>query len=1089
MTPQPHLQHHTLDARRSIRESLHRTSDTARIDSHPSTSARSHGRLELSLGGSEKFCPRTPLATWALLVAGSFGALTSYGQVASSEEAPLQKEETLQLEKYEVTGSLLRLSASVTASPVVRIQSSDIGQSGATDPLRLLRQMTPFFSGSGNFGTEANNGAAGESYVALRNLTTLVLINGQRLVGSPFVNGTATDLNTIPTSAIDHIDILKDGASTIYGTDAIGGVINVILKKDYTGFEMGGRYGTTKNGDYKTREVFVTGGASANGFSVTLTAQHFENTPLLTTDRSLATLSGSEIANRGFYTTSAVYSGTYPGRVNGYVLAGSTLIATGDPKFNANILSPGVKSSPDDTSVTGGFTGQAALNYLVSRNVYISAAATPAGQAVGGTATALNTTLFGNPLMENTRRNLFVGNVSKELIGRNLEVFSDFLYAQTVNGGSALAPSPVAGVGPAGQNTLFIPANNPYNVFNVDFPGSLSARTRTIELGKRTSSNETNTWRLVFGLKGEINDRYGWEATYNYSRASLTQRIFGGVNGANMNKAMVPLLDSNGNYVYGANGKPLSTLTDANGNNLPVYNFFALPGFNDPATLAALQTTLFQSGDVSLRNIQVIFRGKPFALPAGNVAFALGGESRSEDLSASVDALFANGLALGYPPANTFSGGSRSSKGAFLEVGVPLISAQQTIPGFHTVDLNLADRYEKIQPGGNANSPKFGLRWMPFDDSFTIRATYAKGFIAPSIFNLFGPAVGNAPTVTLPLGDGSVGPGGSLGTATTIQISASQLSNPNLPSSISKSYTAGFVYSPKQIKGLSFTADYYHITQDGVGGLDYTAIVADLNAKGSGSKYAPGFVFATGAPLTSTAPNQVTSTNFGQITVQNAPSGTQWTDGLDLSADYTFTTGSLGRFNAGAVANILFNYKARASASDPYFQYARNFTDGSNGGAFANGLLPPYLIKGYINHTYGPVAMSIYLNFVPATNARGTLTTGFPLNTDLIGEWDLVDPDDPSKGITNVGAGNGYAITPYKIPSYFTLDLAVNYTLPSFGKSWARNTTLRVGVNNLFNKLAPYVPVDGNPPGENNTVESTYDIIGRFYFIELRKAF
>src|SRR4051812_38238068 len=221
-------------------------------------------------------------------------------------------DETVKLEKYTVTGSFLPVSATVGASPVVQISQSDIGQSGATDPIRLLRQLTPFFAGSGNVGTEANNGSAGESYVALRNLTTLVLINGQRIVGSGFTLGTGVDLNTIPTAAIDHIDILKDGASTIYGTDAIGGVINVVLKKDYNGFEIGGRYGTDKGGDYRTREVYVTGGAFANGFSITLTAQHFENTPLLTTSRPLTTLSGSDIAALGFNATSSVYSGTYP---------------------------------------------------------------------------------------------------------------------------------------------------------------------------------------------------------------------------------------------------------------------------------------------------------------------------------------------------------------------------------------------------------------------------------------------------------------------------------------------------------------------------------------------------------------------------------------------------------------------------------------------------------------------------------------------------------------------------------------------------------------------------------------------------------
>jgi iron complex outermembrane receptor protein len=529
---------------------------------------------------------------------------------------------------------------------------------------------------------------------------------------------------------------------------------------------------------------------------------------------------------------------------------------------------------------------------------------------------------------------------------------------------------------------------------------------------------------------------------------------------------MVPLLDASGNYVYNAAGKPLSTLTDSLGNNLPVYNFFALPGFNDPATLDAIRTTLFQSGETSLRNIQFVIHGKPFELPAGDVNFALGAETRSEDLTAAADALFTNGLALGFNPANTFAGGSRSTKGAFLEVGVPVTSAKQNIPGLYTLDLTLADRYEKIQPGGNANSPKIGIRWLPIDDSFVIRGTYTDGFVAPTIASLFGPSVGNSPTLSILEGDGSAGSGGSKGNLTTIQINSNQLSNPNLPSSKSKSYTAGFVYSPKQIKGLSFTVDYYHITQDKVGGFDYTAIAADLNAKGSGSIYASGFAFADGTKLTSTTPNQVTSTNFGTISVVQNPLGDQWTSGLDIAVDYHFTTASVGRFDVGAQANVLFNYKARTSPIAPYLQYARNFTDQTNGVGFANGLLPGYIIKPYISNTYGPVATSLFFNYVPPVT-----TTGGPGFTTGSIDSDRIDGK------------------PYTIPSYFTADLAVTYTVPSYGKNWARNLTLTVGANNLFNKQPPYVPVDGNPPGENNTVESQYDIIGRFWFVQLKKAF
>ncbi|HEY4988306.1 MAG TPA: TonB-dependent receptor, partial [Opitutaceae bacterium] len=828
----------------------------------------------------------------------------------------------------------------------------------------------------------------------------------------------------------------------------------------FNGFEAGLRYGSTGNGDYKTREAYIIGGASGAGYSLTVSAQHFENNTLPTTDRSIATLGGAQEAAMGFNATSAVFSGSYPGRVGSDILAGSTLIATGAPGFNAAITNPGIKASPNTPPET--------LAQLVAAGIYIPINTTPASQAVGGSATALNTTLFGNPLIVATRRNLFVANGDRELYGKNLVVFGDFMYAETVNSGSGLAPTPIAGVGPSGGNSLFIPANNPYNVFGVDFPGPLAARTRTIELGPRFSLNSTDTWRMVAGLKGDIGDKYSWEGTFNYSHSALLQQIFGGANGSNMNEAMIPELDANGGYVYNSAGKPLSMLTDASGTNLPVYNFFALPGFNDPATLRALETTLFQSGVASLRNIEFIVKGTPVELPGGDLNFAAGVEDRKENLTASVDGLFANGLALGYNPANSFAGGSRSSKGAFIEVGIPITDAKQNIPLLHTMELTVGDRYEKIQPGGNASSPKIGIRWLPFDDSLVLRSTYAQGFIAPSIFNLFGPSVGNSPTFTVLEGNGQAGSGGSLGDLTTIQGSTNQLSNPNLQASKSKSYTAGFVYSPTFLKGFSVTVDYYKITQTKVGVLDYTSIVGDLNAKGSGSAFASGFTFADNSRLTTTAPNQVTSTNFGLLTVENNPSGDQWTNGLDINIDYRFSPSGLGRFDIGASANVLFNYKFRATPDAPYLQYARNWTDDTNGLGGTNGLLPGYLIKPYITHVYGPLTTSIYLNYIPATTASGSLF------------------GDSTPGDTNSDRIDG---KPYTIPSYFTADLAFNYELPSFGMTWARNATITVGANNVFDKKPPYVPVDGNPPGENNTVESMYDIIGRFYFVELSKKF
>ena len=999
-----------------------------------------------------------------------FATLGLAGTTNAQTKGPaIEKVETL--EKFTVTGSFLPVSAAVTANPVVTLESAEIGMSGSTDALQLLKQLTPYFAGNGNIGTDTNNGGGGESKVALRNLRTLVLLNGQRMATSPFSNTNGgdpgVDLNLIPTAMIERIEILKDGASTVYGSDAIGGVVNVILKKNYNGFESGVRYSSTRNGDYKSRSAYIMGGVSQPGVSLTIGAQHFENTPLITTARPLTTMTPVEINNLGYNVTSAVFSGTYAGRVGNDILAGSPL-AAGAPGFKSSVTTPPAKTSPTAAPQT--------LAQLEAAGIYIPIASTPTFAAVGSTS-LLNTTLFGNSLIVSTKRNEFVANGSKELLGKNLEVFGDFLYAQTTNTGSVLAPTPISGVGAGGANSLVIPANNPYNLFGIIIgigqpAGAPAVRTRTEELGKRTNNFENNVFRFVGGLKGDFTDQYSWEASYNYSRASLTQNVVGGANGANMNQLMTPLIQG-GNYVYNAAGRPLSVLQNAAGNNLPVYNIFALPGFNDPDTLNAIRANLFKYQSSTLRTIDLRLKGKVFPLPAGDLSFAAGVSTGVEELTSAVDGLFANGLALGFNPAATFGGGTRRTEGGFIEVGVPVTSPKMSVPGFHAVDLNLADRVERIKPGGNATTPKVGVRWLPFNDNFVIRGTYAKGFIAPSIFNLFGPSAGNSPTFTTWQGDGRSGSGGSSTRTIVVQGNSNELSNPTLLASKSKSYTVGFVFAPKQVKGLSVTVDYYSIKQDKVGSIDYTAAVADLNAKGAGSYFAQdplklgaGFVFADGTRLTTNTANQVNHTNFGTLSIVRDPAGDQKTNGLDLAVDYRFKTDNAGDFGVGASANILFDYKFRATSSDPYYQFARVMTDSTIGGAGANGLLPGYIVKPYINYSYKGLTGSVFMNYIPKVTVPGTLFAGAKATNDY--------------------TLNGKAS---KTPSYFTTDMTVSYTLPNFGKNWLRNTTLLAGANNVFNKKAPYVPGNGNNAAENNTVKSTYDIIGRFMFVELKKRF
>ncbi len=1017
-----------------------------------------------------------PGQPWRAAVAATCGlslslASLSFAQAPTSTSS-VATEKAQKLEAFVVTGSYLPVSAEVTASPVLTIERAEIGQTGSTDPLRLLKDLAPVFTGNGNTGNEVDNGGFGESTVALRNLPTLVLVNGRRMPNSPFSsnNSAATtpgvDLNTIPMGMIERVEILKDSASTIYGSDAIGGVINVILRKNFNGAEIGTRYGRDRHGDYTTKEGWVTAGVSNPGASLMVGAQYFENGALTTLKRKLSTLDPKDLAAIGQNPSvlPSYMSLSFAGRNGNFIIAGSPL-AQGAPGYNASIKTLPPKTSPTAAPLT--------TNDLVARGLYLPIASTPLSQQAGGATNIINTSLYDNALVLPNQRNQAFASGEKELIGKNLVVFGDFIFAKTVNGGSSLAPSPLSSVG--GSN-LTIPANNPYNLFGVPIgvggaAGAPGLRTRLDDIGNRYADNTVDTYRFVIGFRGQINDRWNWETAFNYDRASGEQHIFGGANGAVMNQELIPQLNAQGGYVYDSAGRPLSIYVDRKtGLNVPVYDWFGIGGTNAPETIAPLRVTLFKAAQIDQRSVDFRVTGKLFELPAGDIAMAVGVEGRRERLSSQADSNFTTGLALGYNAANSFDSGKRSTRAGFLETNIPLAASKNAIPFVYRADLTAAVRHEQISPGGNATTPKFGLRWLPFDQQFVVRGTFARGFIAPSIFALFGPATQNSPQLTVLEGNGQTNSGGSTGRFVTGQFISqdNELSNPGLQAAKSESFTGGVVYSPKQVKGLNFTADYYHIRQGKVGGFDYTFIAADLNAKGAASAYASGFRFTDGSRLTTNNPNQVTSTNFGFMNVVYNPVGDQWTDGVDLAASYSFRTDRIGFFEMGADTNVPFNFKARTSPTSKYYQYARNFTDSGNGKGNQQGVIPNYAIKAHLNYAWKDLRASLAVSHLPKLNAPGT----------AFGE---------PAGTVNSQRADGKA---YTIPSYTTANLSASYLLPSFNRNWAKGWTVTGGVNNVFDKDAPFVPGAGGGGGtEANTAKYAYDIIGRFMFIELKKEF
>ncbi len=966
-----------------------------------------------------------------------------------------------------VTGSYIPTAETVGAAPVDIISSTAITRAGQQDVLATLVKLDPSFSGSANLGQVANNytifgGAlpAGEANVAIRNLQTLVLLDGRRLPNSALSAGQAVDLNTIPISVIERVDILKDGASALYGSDAIGGVVNVITKNNWSGTEISGRVGfptRSDSNDLMEYRASVISGATAENYKFFVGAQYYHMDPLLTKDRPTASASIQDLLNKGILPPS-YFSPSYPGRVqdnNGsYILAGSSLAegttANGYryiPGLVTPPIIPGFVAANRSLAVTEyNAAAHAALGYYP----YVPLGLTPLGQQldsltdasgqplVAGLYPALNTTEFGtHSILQQDRRNFFA-NVEHDLYDKNLQFFGSFLYANNLSQ-AELAPSPVVSLP---LYNITIPANNPYNPFGVGLGadvaggGAPRVRSRFEDSGNRIFDAQSDTYHFVGGLKGEISPRYDWEGAYTYNRADQTYFTHNAINGTALNRANAGIL------------------TDANGNALPAYNMFALPGFNSTnaaSTVDGIKTTLFNSGISELWSVDGHVHGQPFDLPAGPFDLVVGSAYVYESLNLSVDGLTQLGLVPGLNQAFPFPGGVRDRAAVFAEARIPVFSEQKNYPGLYSVDITAAGRYERIWPGGDSAVPKVGLRWSPFDKEsalsmMTFRGGYSEGFIAPAIYNLFGPDSVSNPTISLPGGPG--------------QVQTQTRSNPNLPPSESQNWNVGLVYSPKQIEGLTVSVDCYNVKQNQVVISDPVVAANSLNAVGVNSPWAPGFTFADGTHLTTTAPNQVTVDNWGNLLLTNTATAKLKTDGIDLSASYKRPIENAGTWTVFGNANLIMNYELQSSPAKPFYHY-EGLTTWQFG--TAQGTIPDYRLNFGLTWEFHDFTTTLLAHYIPSVTDLGFL--------------------HPEVGLDQQGFTSDTKA--FNVPAYYTLDLQVSYFFgPKYGR-FVNGTRLAVGVNNITDEDTPLIA----SAIEDNTDKSVYDLMGRFIYFEISKSF
>lgn len=668
------------------------------------------------------------------------------------------QEETANVERIAVTGSRIQRQDMETASPVTVIDASAIKAEGYTSVDEIL-QAQPAMAGMA-MGSTTNNGSDGVAQVDLRGMgasRTLVLLDGRRMVNSGSGADSAVDLNTIPVAMIARVEILKDGASAVYGSDAIAGVVNIITKKDFEGFQLDINGGATDKSDGENIELSALYGFSTDTGNFTFGAAYSDRGGVMQGDRDWVEEGAS----------SFVPGGSLDGKVQ---------------DENGNWV--------DRTE-----------GYDYTKDSWLQ---TPS-----------------------TRYSIFA-NATQD-IGSDMVFTGDILYTNRQSK-QMMAPQPASvmldvcgedGVDPAKCITL---TDEMVAGGVTPEEGAVEYRRRMTDAGNRIYEQDTDTLRVSGGLAGSLDVHTGmdWDVSYTYGSNKATTWVHNSINATKMEQSMYDNQDA------WFSGDPLSQAI-----------------IDD---VSYLETT---DGGNEQHIVSGVISGEAFDLDAGAVAFAIGAEYRHESGYYNPDPVIVagDGTAAQQDPTD----GSYSVFSVYQEVSVPFT---EKLTG------EFALRFDDYSTFGNASTWKIGLTYEATDD-LMMRTVAATGFRAPNVSELYGGNVGSYDYLDDPWGNEE-----------DPQILVNYTSDENLQAESSESYTAGLVYSPSYIDGMSLTLDWWRFKiEDAISRLD---VQAGLNACYEGD--------ATACETFKIGPNG----DLSELTNPLTNVGYQDTSGVDFNLAYTF---------------------------------------------------------------------------------------------------------------------------------------------------------------------------------------------------------
>lgn len=995
------------------------------------------------------------------------------GAWAQEKATTANDEQPVQLEQFTVTGSNIHRVEEEKVQPISILDQQTFEAVDAEQAVDLLTSLPQAIGAPLNETSTLGAGARGDNAsLSLRGLNTgntLVLLNGRRLAPHPIsqseggVPALSVNVNQLPSRGLSRVDILRDGASSIYGSDAVAGVVNYITNRTFRGTELVVRGGTTEASDGREARMTLRHGTTfhqGKGRLVTM-LDYYDRGAILARDREFSV--DADTTSRAPAPWDDVsYSTTFFGR--------SVTSAFGSYR-TGRVGSDGTFTGARPTGVSSAYASSAGLFYLVPQTGGSVGFKTTTPQRTGVERDYYWNNNTYRVIQPSTRRLTWFNQIDYEISDR-LSLFAD-LSAYLAKSRTYREPESVTN---STDGDIIVPSTNPWNPFGTRFwdpngapnadgtprlRGSPSPvllnNKRLLDLPERTADVSNSVYRGVVGLRGKLSDTWSWESAVLYSRASVTDDEANAVRKSLFQEA----LSRTDTTAYNPFG-----YTFAVRNNQLVVD---APMQSSPQTEASFLRPFIRKGITKLGSIDVRASGDLFPLWRSNVvAGALGGEFRQEGYDdyrppyaglnppeSGLDPMTNDFLSFS-PNADTHA--NRHLTSVYGEVAIPLVNAAQHIPLVQHFELSASVRHESYSDFGSTTKPKFGANWRvaPW---LMARASYNQGFRAPNLAQLFTGSLVRTVTGSTDSYRSSVT---GLPTDGASNRRSYRSGNQNLKPETSVGKTAGLVIDVPKVKGLSLSADYWQIEQQGVIGLsgsindDRDALIAATQAAlaagtpineidlGSGTANYQGDGSVVRKPVTEQDRAAFATYNAGRPADQQRAvvgeidylretffnKAEVFVSGVDLDATYHIPPTSWGTFTLSTTWTYLAQFYSYDAPGAPRRELRKQ-----DGAAYWRGHVSlAWRHRGW--------RAGLSANYVGPYLDTGTTTSASTFES--VGSPSYIQPIFT----------NGALTYRYRVSESVSYNTYVSYRIRS-AAGWLDNTTVRFGVVNLFGTEPP----------------------------------